>query len=227
MANWTFLGPKQTYDTDGATEVTWQTNVYSLDIAPSNPSVLYAGGDSGGVWKTTDKGLHWNLLTTTVLHGSFGAVKIHPADPNTVYAATSGKIVKTVDGGASWSTVYSENNLWVNEIAIKADNPDVVLAAADQGLLYSDNGGQNWTKLHSQQTWTVKFKPGDPSTVFAVRKNGQLRFSGFRNGGGTFRLPIPAGGRPARAKRSPERSWRCARPILPNCTHTSAAAAPT
>ena len=186
-ANWTFLGPKQTYDTDGATEVTWQTNVYSLDIAPSNANILYAGGESGGLWKTTDKGLHWDLLTASVLHGSFGAVKIHPTDPNTVYAATSGKIIKTTDGGASWSTVYSENNLWVNEIAIKADNPDVALAAADQGLLYTDNGGLNWTKLHAQQTWTVKFKPGDPQTVFAVRKNGSgSDFLVSGNGGGSF-----------------------------------------
>ena len=89
-AGWTFLGPKQTYDTDGVTEVTWQTNVYSIDIAPSNPDILYAGGESGGLWKTTDKGLHWQLLTVHVLHGAFGAVKIHPTDPNTVFVAAQG-----------------------------------------------------------------------------------------------------------------------------------------
>ena len=171
-AGWTFLGPKQTYDTDGLTEVTWQTNVYAIDIAPSNPDILYAGGESGGLWRTSDKGLHWNLLTVNVLHGSFGAVKIHPSDPNTVYAATSGKIIKTTDGGATWMNVYTENNLWVHDMAIQADNPDVVLAAAEQGLLRTDNAGMNWSKIHSQQTWTVKFKVGDPGVVYAVRENG-------------------------------------------------------
>lgn len=171
-AGWTFLGPKQTYDTNGLTEVTWQTNVYSIDIAPSNPDILYAGGESGGLWKTTDKGLHWELLTVHVLHGAFGAVKIHPDDPNTVYAGTGSKIIKTTDGGATWTTVYSENNLWVNDFAIQPDNPDVVLAASDQGLLRSVNGGQNWSKIHTQQTWSVKFKVGDPATVYAIRKNG-------------------------------------------------------
>ena len=48
-AGWSFLGPKQTFDTDGLTEVTWQTNVYSIDISLSNPNVLYAGGETGGV----------------------------------------------------------------------------------------------------------------------------------------------------------------------------------
>lgn len=185
--SWTFLGPKQTFDTDGLTEVTWQTNVYSIDVCAANPDVLYAGGETGGVWKTTDKGMHWQLLTTNVAHGSFGAVKIHPGDPNTAYAATGGKIIKTTDGGQSWATVYTENNLWVNEIAIKADDPNVVLAASDQGLLRTANGGATWSKIHVQQTWTVKFKPGDPNTVFSVRKSGSG--SDFRlstDGGATF-----------------------------------------
>ena len=186
-AGWNFLGPKQTFDTDGLTEVTWQTNVYSIDIAPSNPNILYAGGETGGVWKTTDKGLHWQLLTLNVQHGSFGALKIHPTDPNTVYAATGGKIIKTIDGGTTWTTVYSENSLWVNDLTIKPDEPEVVLAASDQGLLRSSNAGTNWTKIHTQQTWAVEFKPGDPLTVFTIRKSGSG--SDFRvsiDGGATF-----------------------------------------
>lgn len=184
---WTFLGPKRTYDTDGVTEVTWQTNIYSVDIAPSDPNVLYAGGESGGIWKTTDKGLNWTLLSVNLLHNGFGAVKIHPSDPNTAYAATDTKIIKTTDGGATWSTVYTEIGLWVNEIAIRSDDPNVVLAASDQGLLRSTNGGANWTKLHTPKTWTVKCKPGDPMTLFVVRKNGSSsQFLLSTDGGATF-----------------------------------------
>ena len=184
---WTFIGPKQTYDTDGLQEVTWQTNVYAIDISPSNPNILYAGGEAGGAWKTTDKGLHWSLLTKNVSHGAFGAIKIHPTDPNTVYAATGGKIIKTIDGGQTWATVYSENSLWVNDIAFKPDQPNIVLAASDQGLLRTANSGANWTKLHTQQTWAIEFKPGDPMTAFTIRKSGSG--SDFRvsaDGGATF-----------------------------------------
>jgi len=184
---WTFLGPKQTFDTDGLKEVTWQTNIYSLDISLSNPNILYAGGEAGGAWKSTDKGLHWELLTKNVSHGAFGAIKIHPTDPNTVYTATGGKIIKTTDGGQTWSTVYSENNLWVNDIAFKIDQPDIVLAASDQGLLRTGNAGATWTKMHAQQTWAVEFKPGDPSTAFCIRKNGSgSDFRRSTDGGATF-----------------------------------------
>ncbi len=185
--DWTFLGPKQTFDVNGTTEVTWQTNIYSLDVAPSDPNILYAGGESGGLWRTTDKGLHWNLLTKAVLHGAFGAVKIHPTDPQTVYAATDGKIIKTTDGGQTWATVYTENSLWVNEFAIKADDGNIILAAADQGLLRSTDGGTTWTKLYTQQFWTVKSKPGTPGTFFAVRKNGtSADFMRSTDGGAIF-----------------------------------------
>ena len=71
---WSFVGPKQTFDVNGVTEVTWQTNIYSFDIATSDPNILYAGGETGGIWRTSDKGLNWTLLTVDVLHGAIGAV---------------------------------------------------------------------------------------------------------------------------------------------------------
>lgn len=183
---WTFVGPKQTFDTDGQTVVTWQTNIYCIDIAASDPQVLYAGGETGGLWRSADKGQNWVLLTQSVLHGSFGAVKIHPANPAIVYAATGGKIIKTTDAGSSWTTVYSENGLWVNELAISPLDPNIVLAASDQGLLRTINAGGAWSKVHTQQTWTVKFR-ASTNTVFTARKSGSG--SDFRistDGGATF-----------------------------------------
>jgi photosystem II stability/assembly factor-like uncharacterized protein len=171
-ANWTFVGPKSTWDTDGTTEVTWQTNIYSFDISPSDANILYAGGETGGLWKTTDKGLNWTLLTKNVLHNSFGAVKIHPTDPNTVYAGTSGKIIKTTDGGQTWTTVRTETDLWTNEIVISKLDPNIVLAATKQGLLRTTNGGTTWTKLFTNEVWSIQSKPNDGNTIFLLRDNG-------------------------------------------------------
>jgi photosystem II stability/assembly factor-like uncharacterized protein len=186
-ANWTFIGPKQTYDIDGNPELTWQTNIYALDIAPSNSDILYAGGETGGIWKTTNKGLNWTLLTANVRHDGFSAVRIHPLNPDTVYAATNGKIIKTTDGGSTWTTVYSENKLTVHELAIKADDPKIVLAASSLGLLRSTNGGANWTRLFTNLTWAVKFRPGLPSEVYAIRKNGKSSdFVKSTTGGASF-----------------------------------------
>ncbi len=170
--NWSFNGPKETWDVDGSDKVTWQTNVYSIDISTSNPSILYAGGETGGIWKTTNKGVTWTLTTLGVKHGSFGAVKIHPTDPNIVYATTGGKIIKTSDGGTSWNTVYSESGFWGNCIAISAVDPAVVLVAAETGLYRTVNAGTSWTKILTTQVWTVQQKVGDGNTFSLVQDNG-------------------------------------------------------
>ncbi len=171
-AQWKFVGPNQTYDLDGKTVVTWQTNIYTLDVAPSDPNVLYAGGETGGIWKTVDKGLHWHLLTANILHGSIGAVRIHPQNHDTVYAGTSGKLIKTTDGGKTWASVYAEGGIFAHDIAIKSSNPSVVLAATNRGLLISSDAGRNWRKAFGQEAWTVKFKVDDPNTIYTIRQNG-------------------------------------------------------
>lgn len=171
-ANWTFNGPNETWTTNGTTRVTWQTNIYCLDVAPSNSNVLYAGGESGGLWRTSDKGLTWNVKSSNIIHDAFGAIKIQPNDANTVYAGTSGKIIKSTNGGDTWSNVYTENGLWTNEIAISASNPNIVLAATDSGLLRSVNGGSTWVKLFANQTWTIKKDEANSSKFYLIRKNG-------------------------------------------------------
>ncbi|MBK9736018.1 MAG: hypothetical protein IPO92_14100 [Saprospiraceae bacterium] len=133
---------------------------------------MYAGGEGGGLWKTTDKGLNWTLTTKNVLHGAFGAVKIHPSDPNIVYAGTGGKILKTINGGATWTTVYSESNMWTNEFSISSDDGQIVMAATETGMLRSVNGGASWTKLFTSNVWTIKKKEGSGSAFYAVRDAG-------------------------------------------------------
>lgn len=172
VANWTFAGPNKTYDTDGVTKVTWQTNIYSLDIAQTNANVLFAGGEDGGMWKTTDKGLNWTLVTRNISHGSFSSVKIDPVNDQIVYAGTSGKLIKTTDQGSTWTTAYTESGLTVYEIGISSTNPSIVILATNKGVIRSTNAGSTWTKLFSNETWTIKSKEGSGTTFYAVRDNG-------------------------------------------------------
>ena len=186
-SSWRFNGPVVHYFPDASAQSVDHTNIYTFDIFEANTNILYAGGEAGGVWKTTDKGLNWTLLTAEVVHGAFGAVKINPSDPDMVYACTDGKIIKTTNGGQTWTTVYTENNLWVDGLYIHATNPQVVLAASEQGLLRSNNGGASWNKVFTQRTWAIQHKPGDPNTVWAVRKQGNgVDFMVSTNGGTTF-----------------------------------------
>jgi photosystem II stability/assembly factor-like uncharacterized protein len=186
-STWSFHGPKVHYFPDASAQSVDHTNIYSFDIYAADPNILYAGGEAGGVWKTTDKGMNWTLLTANVQHGAFGAVKINPQNPDMVYASTGGKLIKTTDGGATWATVYTESGFWANEIYVHEATPDVVVAATEKGLLRSTDAGASWTKLWSANTWGVKPKPGDPNTVWAIRDNGASSdFMISTDGGASF-----------------------------------------
>jgi photosystem II stability/assembly factor-like uncharacterized protein len=171
-ATWSFHGPKVHFFPDASAQSVDHTNIYQFDIYAADPNILYAGGEAGGLWKTTDKGLNWTLLTADVLHGAFGAVEINPQNPEMVYAGTGGKLIKTSDGGTTWQTVYTESNFWAQEIYVHETTPDIVVVASERGLLRSTDGGANWVKLwNGTNVWSVKAKPGDPNTVWAIRDN--------------------------------------------------------
>src|SRR5438132_1740054 len=61
---------------------TLHVDSHMVGVAPSNPSVIYTGND-GGVWRSSDKGLHWiDRNTATFSATQFESIAVHPTDPN-------------------------------------------------------------------------------------------------------------------------------------------------
>jgi len=105
------------------------TGVVSVEIDPSNPSVLYAatwerrrapayrrvGGPGSGVWKSADGGSSWTRLAGGLppQGPSVGRIglALAPSSPSTVYAFYCDDpgnflgVYKTTNAGASWSRV--------------------------------------------------------------------------------------------------------------------------
>ena len=74
---------------------------------------------------------------------------IDPQTTSTLYAgASAGGVFKSVDAGATWSTVntgldYANNS--ISALAIDARNPSTLYAGtSSRGLFKSTNGGVNW-----------------------------------------------------------------------------------
>jgi photosystem II stability/assembly factor-like uncharacterized protein len=118
---------------------TWQkvlvgdglTGAVDLSIDPSNPKVVYAslwhvfrkpwllfsGGNTSGLFKSTDGGTTWSELSghglPTEPLGKIG-VSVSPADPNRVYAiieAAEGGVYRSDDAGASWQRTNDSSSL--------------------------------------------------------------------------------------------------------------------
>ncbi|MCB0615349.1 MAG: hypothetical protein KDC75_18655 [Phaeodactylibacter sp.] len=125
-------------------------SIGDIDIAPSNPSVIYvgtgeanAGGgtlayDGVGVYKSTDGGSTWQPAGLPA-SGSTGRVAVHPTDPDRVYVAAMGRlfgnnpergIYRTTDGGQHWEQVlYLNDSTGGIDLALHPTQPDTLYAA--------------------------------------------------------------------------------------------------
>lgn len=143
--------------TDGG--ATWkgntlQTNNYAVEsiaVDPQTPGALYAVTQDGRLFKSTDGGASWTLLSDAV----FGTevLKVSPVSPNLLFAAggISGLLglSRSLDGGRSWSSVAGFSGVAVRSLLFHPANPSQVFAAASGGLYVSGDGGGTWARLGS------------------------------------------------------------------------------
>ena len=63
-------------------------SINALAIDPATPTILYAGTDGDGVFKSTNGGENWNAVNTGLTNTNVFALAIDPKTPTIVYAAT-------------------------------------------------------------------------------------------------------------------------------------------
>jgi photosystem II stability/assembly factor-like uncharacterized protein len=174
---WTELGP-------------WNIGgrIRSLAVSPANPSLLYAGSASGGVWKSTNFGMSWDPCTDGMPLLGIGAVALDPNNPDRIFAGTgeplnqygrlnatyvlskSQGILRSEDAGRTWTMLpWSSGSMGgVHRIAVNTVSADTFLVATMTDLWKTTSGGQQWTRVSSGVFTDVVYKPGDPSTVYAA-----------------------------------------------------------
>src|SRR5437764_3127068 len=60
-----------------------------------NPWINYVGAASGGIFKTTDGGTHWDPVFDGQDVSSIGSLALDPSDPNIVWAGTGESFVRS------------------------------------------------------------------------------------------------------------------------------------
>ena len=143
-------------------------------IDKTNPNIMYAGGVSGGVWKSTTGGSSWvklddfadNLAIASLAQGADGAIYVGTGEglgvsDGAANGSTSfiGKgIFKSTDGvtfTSLTSTVPATGNslgspwAFIDRIACDPVNPLRIYAATNNGLRSTSDGGVTWV-------WPVK-----------------------------------------------------------------------
>ncbi|WP_426430933.1 T9SS type A sorting domain-containing protein [Winogradskyella sp. HB-48] len=186
VGTWEEMGPTYWDATSG-----WNPGVgriTSLAIDDTNLDHIIAGSETGGVWKSTDGGLTWTVLSDNLSNIDVYALAIDPTDSDTYYwGSTGGTIFKSTDGGLTWSPVTSLSSGIVNKILVDPTNSLKLYASVQgNGLYKSTDGGVTWNSIYFVATGTgydFEFKPNDPSVVYAsgnafyVSTNGGASFS--------------------------------------------------
>src|SRR6266496_4327723 len=62
--------------------------VTSVVSVPGQPNTYYVGAASGGIFKTTDGGVHWDAIFDSQPVSSIGSLAVAASDANVVWAGT-------------------------------------------------------------------------------------------------------------------------------------------
>lgn len=156
-------------------------SIGTVAVAESDTSVVYAGGGEKtvrgnvsfgyGVWRSSDAGKTW---TRAGLDKSrfVSRLRIHPTNPNVVYAAVLGDIFKpdanrgvfkTINGGQSWEKVlFASDVAGAVDLILDPQNPEIIYVTTwdlkrtpyslesggpNSKLFKSTDGGKNWVDL--------------------------------------------------------------------------------
>src|SRR5438105_2204179 len=129
----------------------------SLAVAPSDPSVVWAGtGEAwvirdsdvmgNGIYKSTDAGKTWTNMGLPD-SGRIGRIIVHPTNPDIVFACALGRatgpqqergVFRTTDGGQHWDRVlFGGENVGCSGLSMDAHNPRTIVAGMWQVELHT------------------------------------------------------------------------------------------
>ncbi len=202
---WDFTKQMKRAESTFRSTAPWQTlgphnragRILKLAFNPQNPSTMYAGSASGGLWRSYTAGvgnMAWHRVPTGFPVLAVGAIAFPPNDSMTIFigtgevynhqaAGTGGAyrntrgsygigILRSKDGGATWSKSldFSEDqNKGVWDVEVAPSNPNLVFAATSDGIYKSSNGGDTWNLVKNLALATdVVIHPTDPNKVVAA-----------------------------------------------------------
>ncbi|MBT7081947.1 MAG: hypothetical protein HN929_10900 [Chloroflexi bacterium] len=185
--------------------------VQALAVHPTNKDIMWAGGISGGVWKTINGGESWQIQDDFMTSMTVTAIVVNPKYPDVLYAGTGEKvgdihsrwIFRTTDGGSTWTQLdrtsgNPTDTFYIHDLAISssANNGNTLLVATEDGILRCTeaySGGNkcqdvgDWSIVHTDSgndVLDIEFSLTDPLRAVAGVEGGVTLYSD--DGGSTW-----------------------------------------
>jgi photosystem II stability/assembly factor-like uncharacterized protein len=181
------------------------TGLTILRIDPANSGTMYAGTPVG-VFKTTDAGASWAAVNAGLPsdgngHLTISALAIDPKTPSTIYAVyvgtsadtggfcCGGGVVKSTDGGVSWTRLNpglpGGDNFCdcgddrTSGLAIDLQNPSIIYVGNGSGVMKTTDGGASWRWVNSGFVITQNQHVSVTTLVVDPRNSGTVYAGGW------------------------------------------------
>jgi photosystem II stability/assembly factor-like uncharacterized protein len=178
-----------------------------IAVVESNPSIIYLGFATGGLWKSINNGTTWTPIFDQFPVASIGDIAIAPSNPDILYVGTGepnnrqsssfgAGIYKSSDAGKTFECVGLKNTQSIARVVINPKDPNIVYVAApghlfgpsqDRGLYKTTDGGKTWTnsKFIDENTGftDVVMDPSNPNVLIAASYQRRRVPWGFNGGG--------------------------------------------
>lgn len=163
--------------------------VSSLWIDTTDFRTIYAGSNTGGIFRTTDGGLNWSSLSDNVITTGVLSIQVDPTNKDLIYIGTGhlgfgraygNGVMKSSDGGLTWeetglNSTTTAYNFTVRKLFLLPQNPQVLIALANTEFRYkamvfrSADGGQTWEEVYSSEggeLFSIRQDPFEPEVLY-------------------------------------------------------------
>ncbi|KKR46151.1 MAG: hypothetical protein UU22_C0003G0014 [Parcubacteria group bacterium GW2011_GWA2_40_8] len=164
-------------------------NITEIAIHPVNTDIIFAGTDSGGLYRSKDASSSWEAVSdkNNILlpRSMVRAIALDREDPKRFFIAvfqdSKGRILRSEDQGESFQEMYftSKDKIGVNDVVLSPLNKNQIFIGTDDGLiLESSDGGFSWRTIGRFTSPIHKLAQTSGGVLLAVVKNkGLLRSS--------------------------------------------------
>jgi hypothetical protein len=135
--------------------------VNGVALHPGNPNILYAGGSTGGVFRSANAGSRWWLRSRGITNPNVDGLLVHPTAPATIFAVGPSGIFRSTDDGLNWTQTLAITMplpppaAWSNTLKQQQKNPiryepvtGALYAAPFCAGLYHSPNGVSWTQVY-------------------------------------------------------------------------------
>ncbi len=178
-ASWFSVNPTgMFYQFTNNNYISGRTN--SIVFHPTDANTFYIAAAQGGVWKTTDGGILWSVLTDNLGSISSGDIAMDPSNADILYYGTGelnysldsqygDGIYKSTNAGSSWIKIVPAATVgsYISRIIVDPVNTNIVLCSGSNGIYRSTNAGSNWLLKLSNDISSLVMDPFDSQILYA------------------------------------------------------------